>query len=177
MSLTHLTFGNSFNQPIEHMKFPDSIETLVFGDSFNQPINKVRWPIGLKKLLFGSSFNQQTNTVPSNVAIYSHYGPNDFVRQGYSHFEKIFDDDFNMNPSDYLLNRHIKIIKFGDSFNQPISKLNWPFHLKTIIFGKDFNQTIENEDPNSKIYSNNVTVYVPKSYDISKVDSNIKVRY
>jgi hypothetical protein len=36
--LTHLTFGDTFNQPIEKDVLPDSLTHLVFGRNFNQII-------------------------------------------------------------------------------------------------------------------------------------------
>ncbi|CAN0197326.1 unnamed protein product, partial [Ectocarpus sp. 13 AM-2016] len=52
-SLQKITFGEDFNQPIERgVEWPDSLQTLVFGVDFNQPVDNVRWPASLQELTF-----------------------------------------------------------------------------------------------------------------------------
>ncbi|CAM9664373.1 unnamed protein product, partial [Ectocarpus fasciculatus] len=53
VSLQKISFGKDFNQPIERGVFwPDSLQTLVFGVDFNQPVDNVRWPSSLQELTF-----------------------------------------------------------------------------------------------------------------------------
>jgi len=81
-SVTHLTFGKHFNQPIEsrkmlsHIAFdeqlfengiPATITHLTFGDNFNQPI-KYCLPPSVTHLKFGYFFNQSIkNCIPPSV--------------------------------------------------------------------------------------------------------------
>lgn len=46
-----------FNQPIEAVAWPASLENLTFTFDFNQPIENVRWPAGLSVMRLGSAFN------------------------------------------------------------------------------------------------------------------------
>ncbi len=43
-----LWLGQSFNQPIEQVDFPPSLQQLRFGHDFNQDVERVRWPPGLQ---------------------------------------------------------------------------------------------------------------------------------
>ncbi|GAM22999.1 hypothetical protein SAMD00019534_061740 [Acytostelium subglobosum LB1] len=56
-SITELTFGNIFNQPIIPGSLPPSIISLGFGSSFNQPITGLL-PISVTSLQFGAYFQQ-----------------------------------------------------------------------------------------------------------------------
>ena len=56
--LTHLQFGDNFNQAIKKGVFPNSLKDLVFGYEFNQPIGKNILPNSLEILKFGDYFNQ-----------------------------------------------------------------------------------------------------------------------
>jgi hypothetical protein len=60
-----LTFGNSFNQPINGL--PDSIIHLTFGDSFDQPVDKNNLPSSILFLTFGYCFNQSVESLPNNL--------------------------------------------------------------------------------------------------------------
>lgn len=58
--LRELTFGASFNKPINNLSLPDSLKCLNFGRDFNQSINGLLLPNSLKYIRFDKwgSFNQ-----------------------------------------------------------------------------------------------------------------------
>lgn len=62
-------FGSSFNQSLERVDLPMSLESLCFGHRFNQSLEGVRLPVSLKTLVFGSDFNQSLEgvTLPSGL--------------------------------------------------------------------------------------------------------------
>ena len=64
-----LMFGSSFNQSLERVDLPMSLESLCFGHHFNQSLEAVRLPVSLKTLVFGSDFNQSLEgvTLPSGL--------------------------------------------------------------------------------------------------------------
>jgi hypothetical protein len=82
-SITHLSFGKNFNQPIDnlndaisHLSFgkkfnhqienlPDTITYLYLSECFNQPINKL--PKELLNLILGSEFNQKIDALPNKI--------------------------------------------------------------------------------------------------------------
>ncbi|CAM9865815.1 unnamed protein product [Ectocarpus fasciculatus] len=57
-SLQKLTLGERFNQPIEGVSWPDSLRELTFQWHFNLPNAGVSWLDSLEKLTLGREFNQ-----------------------------------------------------------------------------------------------------------------------
>ena len=55
-------FGKNFNQSLDHVYFPDSLEQLSFEGSFNQPLDNVQFPDSLEKLFF-EEFNHSIKNV------------------------------------------------------------------------------------------------------------------
>lgn len=52
VKITILTCSKTFDH-IELIGWPDSLTTLTFGNMFNQPIKNVKWPESLTILTFG----------------------------------------------------------------------------------------------------------------------------
>jgi len=50
-NVTHLTFGDKFNQPLKKGDIPQSITHLTFGDGFDQPLNKIVIPPNVTYLI------------------------------------------------------------------------------------------------------------------------------
>lgn len=61
--ITHLTFGDSFDQPVDNL--PIHLTHLTFGNDFNRSLDKL--PKNLTHLTFGNSFNQPINNLPKNI--------------------------------------------------------------------------------------------------------------
>lgn len=61
--LTHLIFGNNFNNSVNYL--PDSIEYLYFGTSFNKSVDNL--PNSLIFISFGFNFNCSVNNLPNNL--------------------------------------------------------------------------------------------------------------
>ena len=57
-SVTDLTFGSNFNQPLESGYIPNSVTNLRFGDKFNQPLRLGHIPNSVTNLRFSDNFNQ-----------------------------------------------------------------------------------------------------------------------
>jgi len=62
-SITHLKFGDNFDQPVENL--PSSITHLTFGKKFNQSIDNL--PTSITHLTFESDFNQPVENLPSSI--------------------------------------------------------------------------------------------------------------
>ncbi|CAM9291836.1 unnamed protein product [Ectocarpus sp. 8 AP-2014] len=105
LSLQRLRFGRSFNRPIEQVSWPASLRSLEFGQTFNKPIEEVDWPPSLRHLKFGLKFYQpiQRATFPASL----------------------------------------QQLIFGTCFNHPIEDVAWPSSLRKLKFGANFNQPIE----------------------------------
>src|SRR5579872_4241728 len=98
-SVTHLTFGDNFNQNIKDC-IPDSVTHLTFSDEFDQDI-KDCIPKSVIHLHFGHSFNQDIrNCIPNSVIhLYFGYRFNQDIRDcipnsvTHLHFGFCFDQD------------------------------------------------------------------------------------
>jgi hypothetical protein len=68
-SLTHLTFDRLFNRPIGPGVLPCSLTHLTFGHWFNQPIGKNVLPSSLTHLTFGFGFDKsiEQDILPSSL--------------------------------------------------------------------------------------------------------------
>ena len=57
-AISTLIFGDQFNQSLEDVTLPASLQNLTFGYGFNQSREGVTLPASLQKLTFGYGFNQ-----------------------------------------------------------------------------------------------------------------------
>jgi hypothetical protein len=67
--VTHLRFGTCFNQPLKEGDIPNSVIHLRFGHYFNQPLKEGDIPNKIMYLRFGSTFNQELNYYITNNLI------------------------------------------------------------------------------------------------------------
>ena len=111
-NITHITFSQRFQQPVDNL--PDSVTHLTFGREFNQPIDNL--PPSVTHLTFGTWFNQPVEQLPPNVT---------HLTFGYW---------FNQ-PVDNLPSS-ITHITFGYRFNQPVHNL--PPSLKRLEISKRY---------------------------------------
>jgi hypothetical protein len=67
-SVTHITFGNWFNQSLKEGQIPNSVTHLTFGRNFNQPLKKGDIPNSVTHLTFGW-YNQEIEegVIPDSV--------------------------------------------------------------------------------------------------------------
>jgi len=133
-----LLVSNNFNESIENIKLPNSMESIFFGYKFNQPIENdrdklnlslsVKWPESLERIKFGINFNQPIEKVKWPDSLKT-------IQFGWY---------FTQPIEDVKWPNSLKIIGFSHYFNQPIENVKWPNSLETIKFGYKFNQPIEN---------------------------------
>ncbi|ADO67547.1 hypothetical protein crov513 [Cafeteria roenbergensis virus] len=60
-----MTFHGRFNQPINNVKWPKSLTALSFGNNFNQPLDFL--PESLKELTLNSTYNHDLSNLPSGI--------------------------------------------------------------------------------------------------------------
>ena len=118
--ITHLTFGEEFNQPVKVDNLPKTVTHLTFGDWYDQPVDNL--PVGVTHLTFGGLFEHPLNELPKTVTHLT--------------FGKWFDQ-----PVDNL---HVGVthLTFGDFFKKPVNQL--PHTVTHITFGRYFNQPVDN---------------------------------
>jgi len=65
-TLTHLTFGYWFDQPLDNVTFPLTLTHLTFGNWFNQPLDNVTLP---STLTLSEQYNRSLDCLPSHVTV------------------------------------------------------------------------------------------------------------
>jgi hypothetical protein len=115
-SLTDLTFGIEFNQPIKMGVLPMNLENLSFGRDFNKLIDANVLPENLKSLTFGKCFNQliEKGVLPINLT------------------NLVFGNDFNQPIGINNLPINLINLTLGFKFDQRIYKRILPTNLKQL---------------------------------------------
>ncbi len=139
--ITHLTFGDFFNQPVDNL--PKSITHLTFGIMFNQSVYNL--PDSITKLTFGHKFNQPVDNLPKSITqlTFGYYFNQPVDNLSDSITQLTFGGEFNKNINN-LPKGLIRLI-FGFAFNKEINKL--PKGLTYLAFGRKFNQPGYNNLP------------------------------
>ena len=151
--LTHLTFGQTFNQFIYFL--PTSIIHLTFGQNFNQPINFL--PSSITYIKFGSLFNQPINSLPSSITHlilgYVFNQSLDFLPVSITHLSigECFKQPINHLPLNIM---EIQFDQFS-KFNHKLNCFPFPLSLSSITFGcyykQEFLNALQEQIPNAKI--------------------------
>jgi hypothetical protein len=135
--LTHLTFGNIFNQPVDRL--PVFLTHLTFGYDFNQPVDRL--PVSLTHLTLGYSFNQSVDRLPASLTHLT-FGWKfnqsvDRLPAPLTHLEFLgyFNQPVNHLPAS------LTHLTFGGYFNQPVDRL--PMFLTHLAFEGCFNQPVD----------------------------------
>lgn len=149
-SLTALTFGRHFNQPVDNVIWPDTLKSLTFGWDFDQSIEKVAWPQSLRELTFGYSFNQAVERVDWPASLLQLTFGNWFDRSldgvvAWPASLRMLElgASFNHPIEGVAWPASLRTLTFGPCFNQAIAGVVWPKHLQQLTFGRDFDRSIE----------------------------------
>ena len=136
--MTHLTFGDDFNQELKKDDIPESVIYLVFGCTFNQQIKDVI-PKYVKYLVFDNIFNQDLSYVDSNdnleILILHYYNLLETKKESL-----ICQKRLDINFLDFLQKMKGKII-----FEELCEKLFNPNRIQRVcdIYKIDFNDYLE----------------------------------
>jgi hypothetical protein len=120
--LTHLTFTEHYDPPIDAVVWPTTLTNLKFGVFFNHPLPKL--PEGLKNLALGWAFDRPVD--PQVL-------PDDLENLK-------FGDGFNSSLP--KLPEMLKRLTFGHLFNKPVDATVLPDGLQHLEFGVCFNQPV-----------------------------------
>jgi len=128
-SVTHLIFGDRFDNVLHKNRIPPLVTHIIFGWSFDRPI-KDSIPPSVTHLTFGYCFNQSIEgCIPTSVT------------------HLTFGDRFNKTIKDCLPSS-ITHLTFGNAFDQVI-KNRIPQSVTHLIFGNKFDQPIKDCIPPS----------------------------
>lgn len=126
-TLQHLAFGRS-GLPIKGLTFPDELKSLTFVNfSPKQIRDKVTLPGSLRSFTLGDRFNQSLDpvTLPSSLE------------------SLILGRDFNQSLQGLTLPKSLQSLTFGENFDQSLDKVTWPSGLQTLKFNDKFLQSFE----------------------------------
>lgn len=123
----YFSADDSFNEALDRIVWPPTLETLKFGSDLNQSLAGITWPSSLTKMAFGYSFTQSITAAswPNNLQHLS------------------FTGSFNQPVADVVWPKSLTHLSLSSAFNQPISGRVFPESLEQLSFGDFFNQTIE----------------------------------
>ena len=127
--LTHLVFGKDFNQQISPNVFVQTLTHLVFGEFFNQPIKSNVLPHNLIHLIFGRYFNQQ-------------FEPNIFAKHKMLTHLSLGGYCYKIDQN--LLPQNLTHLTFGFYYNDPIQIKILPQSLIYLSLGKYYNHPLTN---------------------------------
>eukprot|EP00439_Symbiodinium_sp_Y106_P008193 s1649_g1.t1 len=126
-SLQSLTFGFEFNQSLDGIPLPSNLQSLTFGDDFNQSLDGIQLPSSLQSLTFGDAFNQSLDGIhlPSSLQSLT------------------FGESFNQSLDGIHLPRSLQSLTFGYKFNRSLEGIQLPGSLQSLTFGSRFNRSLE----------------------------------
>eukprot|EP00439_Symbiodinium_sp_Y106_P064955 s1153_g10.t1 len=148
-SLQSLTFGREFNQSLEGIHLPSSLQSLTFGAMFNQSLEGIRLPSSLQSLTFGFRFNQSVAGIQLPSSLQSLMFGTGFnqslqgIRLPSSLQSLTIGDRFNRSLQGIQLPSSLQSLTFGDEFNQSLESIQLPSSLQSLTFGFQFNQSLE----------------------------------
>eukprot|EP00903_Cladosiphon_okamuranus_P013973 g12994.t1 len=132
-----IRFGPLFEDGIEQLVFPETLEILTFGFRFNRSLGpgSVRWPPGLKRLRLGATWNRilsgARNTWPASLEVLEFgTGFNRPLQGG---------DGVGFPPG-------LREINLGGVFNEPLAGVEWPSGLQELTLSEYFDQPLEFKD-------------------------------
>ena len=139
---TGLTFGDNFDQSLEIVTLPDSLQSLTFGDNFDQSLKNV--------------------SLPDRLDLWWQFRP----EPGDCHFAGQFAKldlwwQFRPEPEERLFARQAWFLvtistrawrtslcrtglTFGDNFDQSLEIVTLPDSLQSLTFGDNFDQSLKN---------------------------------
>eukprot|EP00439_Symbiodinium_sp_Y106_P078661 s32_g17.t1 len=148
-SLQSLTFGDRFNNSLEGIQLPSSLQSLTFGWDFNQSMEGIQLPSSLQSLTFGDKFNQSLEGIqlPSSLkslTFGAYFNQSSFGIQLPSSLQSLtLGDRFNHSLEGIQLPSRLQSLKFGWDFNQSMEGIQLPSSLQSLSFGYKFNQRLK----------------------------------
>jgi hypothetical protein len=137
-SLTHLIFGNYFNQNITKNVLPNNLTHLTFGDNFNKVIKKDVLPTSLTHLVFSANYCQTIEEFPPNLTYFIdgyrnlHEIPTTLKVFGFPYFSSIKDNLPNN------IERIIIFFNYNNNDNDKNKITNIPSTVKEISIYEPF---------------------------------------
>eukprot|EP00752_Nemacystus_decipiens_P006577 g5922.t1 len=129
-----IRFGPLFEDGVERIVFPETLETLEFGYRFNRSLGpgRVRWPPGLRRLKLGATWNRlltgARDSWPASLEVLE--------------FGTCFDKPLQ-GKDGAGLPRGLREVILGGVFDQPLAGVEWPAGLQELTLSEHFDQPLE----------------------------------
>lgn len=142
-TITHLTFGGSFNQSIDNL--PDSIIHLHLGTNFNYPVDHL--PPHIHTLVIASvDFNQSLDNLPIHMKkLYLHFqNPNELLLYDHLPNLEVLSIPVHSQHLDHLPSTLKELVIIDIKWNAyPYRLDHLPFFLTKLVLGAYFNLPID----------------------------------
>ncbi|CAM9699084.1 unnamed protein product [Laminaria digitata] len=128
-----LQFWAKFDDGLERVEFPQSLEVLSFGFRFNRSLEPgwVRWPPRLKRLTLGAKWDRRLlgarESWPASLEVLT--------------FGSCFDKP--LAGEGVGLPQGLREISLGGMFDQPLVGVDWPPLLRKLTLSDNFSQPLE----------------------------------
>ena len=106
-----------FNQPIDEVKWPNTLKVLYFGDWWDENITGVKFPDSLEDLRLGINFRGSLVGVTWPRSL-----------------KKLYLGSFSSSLDGVVWPDSLESLDMGDSFSRPIDGVKWPNSLKKICY-------------------------------------------
>lgn len=150
-----IIFAYNFNESLDNIVFPETIEDIDLGGFYNHPINNIKFPKKLKRLNLGLNYD-----LPLDDIIF----PQKLLLLDLGH-------NFNHPIEHIKLPNTLIELRFSVYFNHPIEKLKIPLSLKKIKVNAKFNYPLTNLEinDNTELY-----FYHTNPIPINNLPKNLK---
>lgn len=110
-TLKLIDFGFCFNENIDNLIFPNSVEIIKFGFNFMQSVDKVNFPINLHTIIFNAPLIKPLNNLPNTIKYLEFFKINISLDNLPISLEKIIINDVKICA--YISAKNIKTVPYG----------------------------------------------------------------
>ena len=126
-SLQSLTLGQHFKRSVEQVALPESLRTLTIGGGLKRKLEEVSLSSSLQSLTFLDNFGQSLKGVTLPSSLHS----------------LTFGNGFDRSLERVTLPSNFRSLACGEFFNHSLEHVMLPSSLRRLVFGRFFNQPLQ----------------------------------
>jgi len=152
-NLTKLNLGLEFNQSLDDVRWPNGLKTLILSDNWDQPVDHLKLPDSLTEIYFGylSSVNNPISALhfPTNLTKLQTWGGfNASVEMNQINLQHTKLTSLIITAQEQallpLLPNTLRQLCFSYDFNQSINEWQLPSSITQLDLGSRFDQSLDN---------------------------------
>ena len=120
------------------MAWPAGLQSVAFGANFDQSLENVTWPVSLQNLFFRIFF-QSLIEIISKKKLKAYWSCHIFQALQ----TLTFRSHFNHSLDNVTWPAGLQNVFFGSRFDQGLDNVTWPAGLQSLTFGDRFNQSLD----------------------------------